>query len=377
MAFVAQCTYCGQKGRVHAGSFGESVECPRCHNWYTAAPADDLPAPRAPVAIAPALGLTAPAPAGESRIRPAPATPPSTADPAPAATSPTTKTLPKVPTPPIRRRLPHRWIHQGGLAACLLGSLALVAASQPWFSFLTIPMSALGSAVGIGAIIHACNGRWLRRVLPIAGTLASILVLLTATVAPGMLGPVFETNRQASGFSSSAMLVIPLQIGSKEAQPEIDGWADASRAVVHQDRVRVQIAAVAVGPVQFAVPKGTSKESYVAVSLVVQHLGHGQSVAFTHWGAAGVKQTPSPVLTQGDRKLAYHQVETEVVTSQVRQGHTLYPGKAVEDLLLFEGSITQREPLRLELPADAWGGRGVVKFHLPASMIQQRPTKTK
>ena len=359
MPFVAQCPYCGQKGRVADHVLAGSVQCPRCQNWYTAAPADDLPAPRAPLLIAPA-SASCPTP------------------PEPAPASPTAPPVPAPPMPPPRRRRAHPWIHLGGLAACLLGSLGLLAASLAGFSFLTIPMSAAGLAIGIGAVIHVNQAPALRHVLPIAGTLASSLVLAAATVSPRLLGPVFQGSRQPSGFSAGAVFVVPLQIGPKDAQPlEIDGWADASRAVLHQDRVRVQIVGVAAGPVQFTVPKGLTKENYLSISLMIQHLGHGQQVAYIHWGAAGVRPTPHPVLTQSGRKLTYHQMETEVVAGQVRQGHTLYPGKAMEDLLLFDGAVAPGEALRLELPAEAWGVRGVLKFHIPAAMVQQRQPTAK
>ena len=153
MSFVAQCSYCGQKGRVSGHALAESVQCPRCQNWYTAAPADDLPAPPAPLLTVPAAALS-----------PAPAPASSTSEPASQPTA-----VP-VTAPPPRRRRAHRWIHLGGLAACLLGALGLMAASLSGLSLLTIPMSVAGLAVGLGAIVHVQSARPFRRVLPIAGT---------------------------------------------------------------------------------------------------------------------------------------------------------------------------------------------------------------
>jgi hypothetical protein len=46
----------------------------------------------------------------------------------------------------------------------------------------------------------------------------------------------------------------------------------------------------------------------------------------------------------------------------------LFPGKAVEDVLVFPAPAGVG-PLRLELPAAAWGGQGVFRFTIPASML--------
>lgn len=367
MSFLARCPACGQKARAPDDALAASVPCPRCGSSYLAVPVEDRVArkvsrystPLADVAAA----ILAPT-RTETEIMSA-AAPASSVDAAPGQ-----------PTAKRRRRVPV-WIHPGGLAACLCASGGLVAASLPWLSVAAMPLCALGLLVGAVAVYQVAHAKPVRRVLPIAGASASALILMVAWLAPQWLGPVFNASRQRVDFSAETIAAVPLRLGVEAESLETEGWTDASRAALQQDRVRVQVAAVSVGPVKFAAPKGLSKESYVAVSLAIQHLGHGQSLTYVHWGAPGMEETPQPTLTQSGRKLDYRVFESDVVAGQIRQGQTLYPGKGIGDVLLFDGSATPGEPLLLELPAAVWGGRGALKFAIPAAMVKQGQNKNK
>jgi hypothetical protein len=44
----------------------------------------------------------------------------------------------------------------------------------------------------------------------------------------------------------------------------------------------------------------------------------------------------------------------------------------VDDVLVFR-AVSATSALRLELPAEAWGGQGVFRFTIPASMVTYRP----
>jgi len=50
---------------------------------------------------------------------------------------------------------------------------------------------------------------------------------------------------------------------------------------------------------------------------------------------------------------------------------SLYPGKAQTDVLVFEEPVTGVEYLNLELPAANFGGTGMIRLRVPASMVQR------
>ena len=53
------------------------------------------------------------------------------------------------------------------------------------------------------------------------------------------------------------------------------------------------------------------------------------------------------------------------------QSESVYPGKSIDDLLVFELPVEKAKYLRLELPASAFHGEGKLRIQIPADMIQR------
>jgi hypothetical protein len=259
--------------------------------------------------------------------------------------------------------------HPLGVLACIAGGVSLIAATQPGWAFLTRPLSGVGFLIGGVAVLHALDGRPVRQLFPAAGVVLSGLVLAVALFVPGLLGPRYEVSRIRSDYDPEAVRMIPLKLGPDSASGlAADGWADASRAAVQQGHVRVQITGAGVGPVQVVDSKKRyTKHPLLAVGVRVQHLGHGQPFRFVHWGTTGERAVPQVVATRDGTRLTPAHLGTDVPAG-VTYGYDLHPGKGVDDLLVFEAPAGHG-PVRLELPAEAWGGRGAFRFQIPASMI--------
>jgi hypothetical protein len=374
MPFIAKCPFCRQKSRVTDALRESSIQCPRCGLSFPAAAAES---------VSKTAG-TATSASGDSKPSAAPAEAPvALATPANAVLQALQTQAAAFSTPIRAARRPDSPfkspIPATAAVTLILGAAALLAASQPSFTVLTRPLSAIGVVLGCIVVRATRKSAITARLIAIGGTLFSGLMFFVSILAPSLLGPVYQASRATVGHSPQTIRAVPLELGGAAEALEIDGWADASRAALQQDSIRVRVTGVAVGPIQLAVPQGFSKESYVSVSILVQHLGHGQHVDYVRWGALGVRETTLPKLKQGGQMLRHQSLEAEVPVGQVRQGHRLAPGKAVEDLLLFDGRISLNEPLQLELPADAWGGRGNMRFHVPISMVKTRavPSKVK
>ncbi len=50
---------------------------------------------------------------------------------------------------------------------------------------------------------------------------------------------------------------------------------------------------------------------------------------------------------------------------------SIYPGKAITDVLIFELPVENAEHLDLELPAENFGGTGMVRLRIPARMVDE------
>ncbi len=51
---------------------------------------------------------------------------------------------------------------------------------------------------------------------------------------------------------------------------------------------------------------------------------------------------------------------------------SLYPEKTVNDIIVFAVPVEKAEYLRLTLPAKAFGGKDVLRFQIPMSIVGQR-----
>jgi hypothetical protein len=58
------------------------------------------------------------------------------------------------------------------------------------------------------------------------------------------------------------------------------------------------------------------------------------------------------------------------VIGQVTGSESIYPGKSLDDVLVFESPIERAQSLRLELPAENIGKSGKIVFRIPRSMIR-------
>jgi hypothetical protein len=258
-----------------------------------------------------------------------------------------------------------------GAVTCLLAAGALLSASIQATLFLTRPVAGLGLVLGLVGTAVAAAGRPVRMVVPALGAVMSGVVLVVALAFPDLLGPRYEASREKSTFDASAVRVIPLQLTARGTDGlESEGYADASRAAVQQGNIRVRVIGATVAPVQVVDSvKRYTKRPYLAVTVQVQHLGTGSPVRLVHWGTTGERTVPDAAATSNGKKLAPADLDGEVPFG-VSYGQDLFPGRSASDLLLF-AAPGPGASVRLELPAEMWGGRGAFRFQLPDSMISQ------
>jgi hypothetical protein len=260
--------------------------------------------------------------------------------------------------------------HPLGLVACIAGGLALVASTSTSMTVLTRPLSAVGLILGLVAILLAAGGRPIRQLLfPIVGAALSGLTLLVALFDPSLLGPRYELSRERSEYDPEELKVIPLNLAPDQSQGlETDGWVDASRAAVQQGLVRVQVTGASVGPIQVVDSKRRfTNTPYLAITVRVQHLGHGGTFRFIHWGEKAERTVAAAIATCNGIRLSSADLAADVPVG-VKYGYELFPGKAVDDLLIFDVPAGSA-PIKLELPGEAWNGHTPFRFLIPPSMF--------
>lgn len=361
MPFVARCVFCSHEVKVPDHALGGSGRCPKCANYFTLTPASFLPGART-AAAAPKRG-------------PTPVQPEDAALPEPPQPAQPTVHIESVAALP-RTRL--RWLDPVGVAALLLGAAALLCAGVVELCRGVIPLAAVGLVVGLASVALALTVGKVRLLTPLAGTLVSGGVLVTALLFPQVLGPTWFGYREQVSVDVTAARVVPLP--GKPAGAELEGpdGIDASLAAWQQGNLRVEVAGVTYAPPEQS-PATAKKGPPVQALLVRLRIQRGESpeqFAARDLSPPGARAPEHlPKLTDGGG--ATYRLRPNPDTGPVEGLHqsTVFPMAVVDELFAFEMASLVSGALRLEVPAAAWGGRGTVHFRIPPAMIQREPIR--
>jgi hypothetical protein len=283
-------------------------------------------------------------------------------------------TLPEFHEPGSEVPFTRRLIHPAGAAALLLAGAALLCAAVQALCFLVLPLAILAFLIGaIGTFVAWPKGG-MRLGFVSAGTVVAIAVLGTALLAPGLLGPLYHAYRQKDDEDLTKIRAVPLP--GRPASDDLEGpdGVDASRAALQQGRLRVQVAAVTVGPLPPAdgSKKKANPDEFLVIRLRANRVEGGKEFAAdpARWpGHQGAR--PRPTLTDNTGK-AYR--EGSVLSDPENVGKsTLFPVAVVDEAFAFEPPAAGVGQLRLEVPAELWGGSGVFCFTIPNTMISRQP----
>lgn len=261
-----------------------------------------------------------------------------------------------------------------GTVALLAAGAALLAAPFASSSRAVVPFSVAAVFVGLLGLLRVLSRRNGRVLFPAAGTAAGAAVLLTAWLAPGVLGPTYRASRVHDLTESAATRVVPLLEGSFDAGPRDPDWVDASKAALQQGSVRVQVSGVSVGPVN--AESARLNRQLPARCLFIHLRVHQVELAADFAARAHQAQPadaplrPRPRLTDNTGK---HYSLLEVADPAHRQAvrSSVFPVSFQSEVFAFDVPAAGVEYLRLEVPADAWGGKSAFRFTIPAAMIRQ------
>lgn len=386
MPFAARCPFCGHTKPLPDKALGAEATCPKCRNQFFAVPDTTAELALSGAVTAPTSRFDdAPEPVRDTNrfTEPAPVPVPLTPPPKPVVTSLPLTEWPDEPEPTRSRGreempTPTAALWAGLGASCLLAVATAVAASVSALAFLVIPLALVATVVGGATLYVLVKHQMPGIVLAVPGvaTAASAVILLLAVVAPDWLTPQYEQGRLKSTYDPDAVLYLPATgelVDPAKLTPK-DGWADASRVACQQGTVRVDVKSAIVGPVELTGGKPPqTKERYLVVQLQIAHVSHGgEAVPFVAWGAAVPRPTPEAKLTAGAKPVGPADLGTRQVAGKIYNGFDLTPTTVVTTKLVFDPPPAG-EPLHLELPAEAWHGKGSFKFLIPTAMIAVRP----
>jgi len=164
------------------------------------------------------------------------------------------------------------WVSPWGLAALMLGTAALLAASLIGERLVTLLLSAGGLTAVVlgrratGAERTSSDGVW----LALAGALSGLVLVLTI-FSPGVLNNRWAIDFAVPQVDPDEQVVVPLNKPRDQGTVlTADDWVDASKDAIRQDDLLLNVESVQVGPLE---DKGPG--AYGAVHIRFANIGSG------------------------------------------------------------------------------------------------------
>lgn len=115
-----------------------------------------------------------------------------------------------------------------------------------------------------------------------------------------------------------------------------------------------------------------SENKLLSITLSIKNVSQKKKIQYAGWSGTDSFLPENVALLRDDFDNAYKRVGFGFSTHIVGQisNESIYPGKEVSDVLVFEPPIGTVASLRLELPAGAFGGTGRLRLEIPKDMIE-------
>lgn len=166
---------------------------------------------------------------------------------------------------------------------------------------------------------------------------------------------------------------------SNNAPGPVESRAQFGQAV-RLDDVQVRLTSVKLGKVLLKTIGGTgeSSKSHLLVGVALQNMNQTRKLDYKTWAGETFDLDGAFATARDNFGNSYKRVGFGFSTHPVggiRGSETLYPGKPVADLLVFEAPIEAATYLDFDLPAKNFGGEGVFRFRVPVVDFGASPPK--
>jgi hypothetical protein len=280
-----------------------------------------------------------------------------------------------------------------GIASLVLGAIAFSICWIPFLGLFGLPLSILGTILGLAGFVAAIRRSGRGAGFPIAGTAISALSLIACLVITTAFGRAVEDTSRAmneakakvNATNQTVVGAMPLAAAADNPPPvpvppapqaqEQEKWADAKNAVQQGDlRIRVKKVAIQKIPLVNLGRDSESADDLLAVYLQVTNTSPTKKVNYQTWRGKQISfERDSASMTDNfdnTLKRINFGFGTEV-EGAIKISESIYPGKEIDDILVFEAPIDATQYLRLELPAQNFGGTGNIRLQIPNNMIER------
>lgn len=310
----------------------------------------------------PGCGRSIKVPAVQSLIAKEPGAPVTPPQLPPQVISEAAPDRPPVPSPSVAIQVPQsrQASHSFGAASLVLGTLAVFICWVPFLGLLGLPLSALGLLLGAVGLWIAFVRKGSGAGFAIAGTAIS---LLAAVVVIAVTYAILATP-----------VKMALAVASKQKARAKQDWTDARNAVQQGD-LQVRVRKVSVGKVQLRGMFGRpieSEDERLIIELELTNKAPTRKAEYHTWSDQGLVLDRDDVTLKDNFGNRYTRIGSGLgyyPMGAVEGYESIYPHKSITDVLMFEPPLDTIGYLRLELPANNFGGTGMLRFQIPKEMI--------
>lgn len=357
----ATCPNCGRSGRLpDTVTTRKKVRCPACNTLFPVDPVQAYELMPAADAIAPPPPVVEPPIFGPNVV---------------VAVEDRRPTHVSVSTP-----LPRKG-NALAVASLVIGIIAACVCWVPLLGVVAMPLAAVGCILGVpGVLLSLPRSR--------SGFPAAAMGLLLSV---GSAAFAYHMTNRTVDHLRAAMKPAPQAVAKavKADQPRRAAVAPAAPPSAPPEEwvvapgpaqlgaIVTRLPSAKVSPVQFkdiGADTYESKDAYLVIEVDVSNASANKKATYRTWGDLG-----SMFTSDDDAKLAdnfgntYRLISfgiTSNVVGRVKAG-SIYPGKAIVDVLVFEPPVDGIAYLDLTLPAGNVGESGVYRFRINAGSIER------
>jgi hypothetical protein len=191
----------------------------------------------------------------------------------------------------------------------------------------------------------------------------SLVTLSVTLFAPGVLNRYWAMDAQVPRPDPHLLVVAPINQESDKGRPLApEEWADASMQVIRQADVFVRILAVQTGPIKERGPK-----ALLLIQFRLACTGNEGPIVFEGFGR---EHQPSLKDAGGQSRAFLEQRKRKLPAGGLvflagdPERAEVMPGRFLDFQLVFELPPASSAPWNLELPASAWGRKGICKLRI-------------
>ena len=263
-----------------------------------------------------------------------------------------------------------------GVASLVLGIGACVFCWIPFLGLLAIPLAAIGLLLAVIGITSAAVGKKSSPAFPIGGAAVCIVAILVALFVTGWISTLIAKHEvqsnstyqkiptESAPVSSGTTANLPTAATPQSKSPSSEKtWSKSF--VVQQGDFQIQIEPISKeifypnNPSRIATPN----DGFFTIKL--SNLSKTRKIDFSTWRGKKFSAGRDYATLTDDNGNVY-KLDSE--NNRGRQDETsVYPNSHYEEFLSFETPVQNRKWLHLELPAENFGGSGMIRFEIPSS----------